>query len=366
MWLWNFFLLKFLWDSHNDHQAWLQERPSSTIGALIRIPFLLLEFAFRLVILGPLCIFCLSLVWFLIAPASFNALIDWLGHKSTQETIAKNKPTDTDASASVSHTDSSEGIASHTPNIDQLERMYGAEAQYNYVSKVWGTQLPQITASDARRIITDRALSDADYVVVLPRDDSPGHIVLVDKQENPILALYKPPDEPTSETDPTIDTTDPTDTEAIYTTPTNSSVPGDTLNPPANLPSDVAVVIKMWVDTANSGDIQKHSTLYAEKVDYFYTKQDLSRADIEPELKAMYGRYTEISISQLSNWSWDQIEPDVIRVTFDKHFVGTSSIATMPKMKREGSVRSQLVLRKFDRDWRIICELDLEIYSLSR
>jgi hypothetical protein len=79
----------------------------------------------------------------------------------------------------------------------------------------------------------------------------------------------------------------------------------------------------------------------------------------------MYGRYTDISVSQLSNWSWDQIEPDVIKVTFDKHFGGTLSGATVPKMKREGNVQSQLVLRKFEDGWKITSETDPKVYSLS-
>jgi hypothetical protein len=112
-------------------------------------------------------------------------------------------------------------------------------------------------------------------------------------------------------------------------------------------------------------DIPAHLSLYAENVDQFYTKHDLTHRDISRELTAMYNRYTEISVLQLSNWSWNQIEPNVVRITFDKHFEAILAGPIRANPKRVGDVRSQLVLRHFEEGWKIISESDPKVYSLS-
>jgi hypothetical protein len=192
--LWDILLLKFLWDGHKAHEAWLNKPPSSRLGALIKIPFLLLEGLFRLVILGPFLLIGLCLMWCLVAPTSFQAFTHWLGPVKTQETVSTAISPDIDTPASSSTSGQNSNPTSATPNIDQLEQMYGAETQFDYVSNIWGTQLPHLKASDARRIVTDRELRDDDYVVTLPRDETAGHSVLVDRHGSPILVIHREAD----------------------------------------------------------------------------------------------------------------------------------------------------------------------------
>lgn len=110
-----------------------------------------------------------------------------------------------------------------------------------------------------------------------------------------------------------------------------------------------------WIDAQNRREynLEKY---YANTV-YFYTKT-VSRNYVMSQKKSFFDTYQSVNLS-IENLDIQKSDIDEYTCLFDKPYNATSYSGKI----NEGKVRSRIIFKKFDSDWKIIRESDDKIYG---
>ncbi len=125
------------------------------------------------------------------------------------------------------------------------------------------------------------------------------------------------------------------------------------------LTSEVSGVIAGWANAARAHDLDTQMTSYADTVDTYFKRRNVSKATIRADRAVAYHRYYKLDV-QLSNMDivFDQ-SGSIATATFDKAF------AFEGDKNFSGSVRTMLVLTKFGSQWLITGERDLKVHYIN-
>jgi serine/threonine protein kinase len=123
---------------------------------------------------------------------------------------------------------------------------------------------------------------------------------------------------------------------------------------------EVERALKDWAQSTRDRDLNAHARAYAEKLETFYLKQNVSVDEVLADRARAFTRYNDLDV-----------ELDNVEITPDP--TGTrATVALDKKWKFEaddktstGSVRQQLTLAKVGGRWVIVGEKDLQVYSKS-
>jgi serine/threonine protein kinase len=120
-------------------------------------------------------------------------------------------------------------------------------------------------------------------------------------------------------------------------------------------------VLDDWTTASRQRDAVAQSELYAPKVDRFFNTRNVTRDWIRRYREEAYGKIANVRKFDLSNVKVTLKDPSNAEVTFDKAWDFAGSLTP-----RSGHVRSQLLLKKMDDDWRIVSERDIKIHSVAK
>lgn len=126
----------------------------------------------------------------------------------------------------------------------------------------------------------------------------------------------------------------------------------------SGLDSAIVRVIETWVATTKNGDVKGRMALFSDRLDIFYTKPNLSKANVEQEIRTMMSAYSSFPVLELSNVTWRELRAGVVQVEFDKDY--TANKRTGGSVS--GRVHSMLTLVRTGQSWSIIGERDPRIY----
>jgi ketosteroid isomerase-like protein len=150
--------------------------------------------------------------------------------------------------------------------------------------------------------------------------------------------------------------------------PAASAAPTAASPTPTPSPVNVAAVreevtdaLNGWADSSTQRDIERQMSYYADTLDVYYTKTNVSASVVRMDRQRAYDTFSTLDI-ELSNV---QITPDATAqratVVLDK----TWSFEGEEK-STSGSVQQELRLAKIDGRWRITGEKDLQVYYVNR
>jgi hypothetical protein len=140
-------------------------------------------------------------------------------------------------------------------------------------------------------------------------------------------------------------------------TPAASSSPVDA----AAVRSEVTTLLNGWRESSMARDLDAHMSYYADTLDTYYTKSNVSASVVRADRAQAYNTYSSLDID-LSNI---EVTPDSTgeRATavFDKtwEFEGEEKSTS-------GSVQQKLWLAKTGGRWRITGEKDLQVYYVNK
>jgi hypothetical protein len=145
-----------------------------------------------------------------------------------------------------------------------------------------------------------------------------------------------------------------------YETPTPTPTPTPEKTPeinPEQVKKEVTKTINSWNDLAEKRNLNDYMNYYADTLDY-YTKRGVSRNFVRDDKSKAFRIYDDIDIT-ISNVS---ITPDKDGATavFDKEWVFDGE-----EKYSEGKVQSQLKLKRFGDNWKIVSERDLKTYYVN-
>jgi hypothetical protein len=129
----------------------------------------------------------------------------------------------------------------------------------------------------------------------------------------------------------------------------------------AALRNEVTALLNGWANSSMAHDINTHMSYYADTLDTYYTKSNVSAGEVRADRQRAYETYSSLDIS-LSNI---QITPDATgeraTVVLDKtwNFTGEERATS-------GSVQQRLTLAKIAGRWRITGEKDLRVYYVNK
>jgi ketosteroid isomerase-like protein len=120
---------------------------------------------------------------------------------------------------------------------------------------------------------------------------------------------------------------------------------------------EVEDALEEWADATKDRDIGKHMSRYADTLETYYKKQNVSAAQVRADRQQAFVRYDKMDVSL------DKVEvkpdPTGLRATvaFDKTWEFDS-----PDQNSTGSVRQQVTFVKAGGRWLINGERDLQVY----
>ncbi len=125
-------------------------------------------------------------------------------------------------------------------------------------------------------------------------------------------------------------------------------------------PDKVKTLLDTWVTSTRTHDIVANLDCYAPLVDSYYTKRQLSKADMIREKQRQFQTIGTVRRLGLENVQFTQLGPDRAVVLFDKHW------AFGDRNPFSGAERAQLNLRNIGGNWKIAGERELKVYWVRR
>jgi ketosteroid isomerase-like protein len=138
-------------------------------------------------------------------------------------------------------------------------------------------------------------------------------------------------------------------------------IPRDQLTS-SGLDSAIVKVIEKWVAATKNGDLESRMALYSDRLDIFYRKPNLSKGNVEQEIRTAMSAYSSFFTLELSNVTWRELRTGVVQVEFDKDYTANKRTGGW----ETGRVHSMLTLARTGESWSIIGEKDLKIYAKSQ
>ncbi len=128
----------------------------------------------------------------------------------------------------------------------------------------------------------------------------------------------------------------------------------------STLHDEAVTVLNNWAAAVRAHDLELHLSYYADILDVYYRKQNVSIDYVRSSRRPAFTRFTTLDV-QLANVVVN-IDPSGSYATarFDKsyRFEGERTIS--------GAVQQKITLTRIDGKWRITGEQDLQIYHLEK
>jgi uncharacterized protein (TIGR02246 family) len=126
------------------------------------------------------------------------------------------------------------------------------------------------------------------------------------------------------------------------------------------IPEDVRVFLERWRTTMVAGDAKGQAALYAQNVDKFFTKRNVSRDDVRREKVRMLSRYPEFHKYEIRDVRIESLKEDRAIVTFRKDWDARG------RGKFSGSEQQRLTLVKRSGSWQIVGEEETKVHWVRR
>ena len=139
--------------------------------------------------------------------------------------------------------------------------------------------------------------------------------------------------------------------------------PSPVASPPVNRRSEEGAIYALlddWVDSVRNKDINTQVNCYAPRVAQFYTKTNVSQAQVRREKEAAFNDLSEIRKYDIRNVNIDSLTSDQATVSFDKEW------DTVGRRHSSGSERGRLRLDKTSGRWKIVSEQEVKVYWVKR
>ena len=129
------------------------------------------------------------------------------------------------------------------------------------------------------------------------------------------------------------------------------AIPSDSIHTEA----DAGVWLQSWVAAMRTRDPAAQAMFYADPVDHYFLKSNVSYADVLLDKETAIRRRKELWTMELQDIVIEQRSDSTARVRFVKHFI--SQVAG--EQASEQFVRTQLKLKRIDGQWKITSEQTL-------
>jgi hypothetical protein len=118
--------------------------------------------------------------------------------------------------------------------------------------------------------------------------------------------------------------------------------------------------LENWAEAAKAGDIERAASMYAERVSTFFTKRNVTRADVHKERNLNLARYGRMSLYRISDIQISPISTNQVSVTFRKMWQSSGPRVT------SGEEKEQLILERDASAWRIVSEKEIKVYWVKK
>jgi ketosteroid isomerase-like protein len=154
-----------------------------------------------------------------------------------------------------------------------------------------------------------------------------------------------------------------TTTASPAATPTAAASPTPTASPVnmAVLRKEVMETLNGWAESSMARDLDAQMSYYADTLDIYYTKTNVSASVVRGDRERAYDTYSTLDI-ELSNV---QITPDTTGLLANALLDKTWNFEGEDKAS-SGSVQQEIRLAKRNGRWRIIGEKDVQVYYVNK
>jgi uncharacterized protein (TIGR02246 family) len=165
---------------------------------------------------------------------------------------------------------------------------------------------------------------------------------------------------------------DEVSTEARTVTPAQSrnsarsersrtAAPADIPQPLSHhVPADVQAFLNRWRTTMIAGDASGQAEMYANRVNKFFTKRNVSRDEVRKEKERMLSRYPDFHKYDISDVRIERLKDDRAVLTFRKQWDARG------RGRFSGSEQQRLTLIKQSGSWRIVGEEETKVHWVRR
>ena len=129
---------------------------------------------------------------------------------------------------------------------------------------------------------------------------------------------------------------------------------------PEGSPADVREFLDEWRSTLIAGDAEAQASLYAPRVERFFTKKNVSREAVQREKASLLARYPTFHKYEIRDVRVEELDGNRALVTFDKEWDARGA------GRFAGAERQRLTLQRAGDRWEIVGEEELKVYWVKR
>jgi len=119
---------------------------------------------------------------------------------------------------------------------------------------------------------------------------------------------------------------------------------------------DVSQQVNSWKSGTESGNIDSYINLYADRLDYYYTKRGVSRSAVRSDKQNAFSQFSDIQMNVGNLTVTPDESGEKATAVFDKEWVFSGA------KRFAGKAQSQLQFKKVNGTWLIVGERDLKVY----
>lgn len=117
-------------------------------------------------------------------------------------------------------------------------------------------------------------------------------------------------------------------------------------------------MIADWADALADGDINGHIIHYADVLERYFTRRNVTRQVVYQDKERFLSTYRTVVRYRILNLEVLPVSGDVAYAVFDKAW----DFRTADNRRFAGEERQRLKLRLFDGRWKIVSEGELRVY----
>ncbi|MGQ0549563.1 MAG: hypothetical protein ACT4PY_07855 [Armatimonadota bacterium] len=117
-------------------------------------------------------------------------------------------------------------------------------------------------------------------------------------------------------------------------------------------------MIADWADSLIDGDIDSHILHYADVLERYFTKRNVTRQVVYQDKERFLSTYRVVVTYRIRNLEVRPVAADVAFAVFDKAW----DFRTADNRRFAGEEQQRLKLRLFDGRWKIVSEEELRVY----
>jgi ketosteroid isomerase-like protein len=123
--------------------------------------------------------------------------------------------------------------------------------------------------------------------------------------------------------------------------------------------AELESVVHAWADALNRGDVNRHVSFYAPRLERYFGATGVSRDAIAKDKRRVLGQHDTFQIN-VSDVRVESVEGDRAVVTFRKEWNSTGG------RPFAGAERSRLVVANLGGEWKIVGEKEQKVYWVKR